>query len=634
MDIPGYKIYRKIGEGAMASVFLAEQESLGRKVALKVLAPALANQRDFMVRFLNEGRIIAYLNHPQIVSVYDLGSHNHHYYLAMELLSGGTLEQRIRYGMGRAQALNFIITICRSLSFAHNHGVIHRDIKPQNIMFRDDNIPVLTDFGIARLMNSDPRLTLPGRTIGSPLYMSPEQICGHKIDERADLYAIGILFYEMLTNQLPYHSDRFVDIALMHKTAPIPVLPDELTVFQPLLEKMLAKKPDDRYASAQELIDALEQIDSENALPDKDAGLKLISVEQQVHRLEGGKRHNIVRPDDPVTGTTQPTIEPPLDDPHGAAPNADPETHQTQHLIRSTRKKNLPASGPQKRLAMWKKGAVAAGAFLAVSGSIYYYLPISTSSSISTAVSTQITPAPFPPADDESTRRMGLYSNQDGSDQHRQILSVQAQKKLPVPLQKSTVDPQAVDQKIAELLAKAQTQLASYRLSSPAGDNCYETYRQIVLLDPANQAAASLLEKIGGAYHTLAMENQAKGRFQKGLSNVGKGLTLLPEDKALLALQNELKRDLEGQTRRLAQQARQIEQQKRFKAAQRAAMEKRQQAEIEFEVQRLKEVERKLMELQRAEAKKSEESEVKSDMKKPEATEKDSGRRTRLFGTF
>jgi serine/threonine-protein kinase PpkA len=221
-----------------------------------------------------------------------------------------------------------MIAICRSLGFAHNHGVIHRDIKPQNIMFRDDNIPVLTDFGIAQLMNNDPRLTIPGRTMGSPLYMSPEQICGRMINERADLYAIGILFYEMLTNQLPYHSDQFVDIALMHKTAPIPVLPDELSVFQPLLEKMLAKEPDDRYASAQELINVLEKIDSENALPDRDPAIKLFSPERQVCRLDGGKLHNIVRRDHPVADATQPSIEP-LDGPHGATPNSDPETHQS-----------------------------------------------------------------------------------------------------------------------------------------------------------------------------------------------------------------------------------------------------------------------------------------------------------------
>jgi serine/threonine-protein kinase PpkA len=526
-----------------------------------------------------------------------------------------------------------MIAICRSLGFAHNHGVIHRDIKPQNIMFRDDNIPVLTDFGIAQLMNSDPRLTIPGRTIGSPLYMSPEQICGRMINERADLYAIGILFYEMLTNQLPYHSDQFVDIALMHKTAPIPVLPDELSVFQPLLEKMLAKEPDNRYASAQELINALEQIDSENALPDKDAAIKLFSAERQVRRLDGGKLHNIVRRGDPVADATQPTIEP-LDGCHGATPNSDPETHQTQHPMRSIRKKNLPVTGPQKQFAMWKKGAVAAVALLAVSGGILFYLSISTSSFISTAISTQITPAPSPPADDESSRRIGLYANQVGSDQHKQILSVQAQNKLPVPLQKSTVEPQSVDQKIAELLAKAQTQLANYRLSSPLGDNCYETYQQILSLDNSNQAAESLLKKIGGAYRALAMENQAKGQFQKGLRNVSKGLMLLPEDKALLAMQNELKTDLESQTRRLAQQARQIKQQRRFQAAERAAMEKRQQTEIQFEMLRLKEVERKLMELQRTMVKKNEESEVKIDMQKTEETEKDTGRRTRLFGTF
>lgn len=247
----------------MASVYLAVQTSLGRQVALKVLAPALAAQRGFTTRFLNEGRIIAYLKHPQIVNVYDLGSHHHNYFLAMEFLPAGTLAQRIRKGISPARSVQLIKQIATALGFAHQQGVIHRDIKPQNILFRDDGLPVLTDFGIARLMDGGPQLTIPGRTLGSPLYMSPEQINGCTIDARADLYALGILFYKMLTNKLPYESDQIMAIALMHKSAPLPILSDDLSAFQPIVNKLLAKNPDHRFPSAQELIDALARIESE-----------------------------------------------------------------------------------------------------------------------------------------------------------------------------------------------------------------------------------------------------------------------------------------------------------------------------------------------------------------------------------
>jgi serine/threonine-protein kinase PpkA len=154
------------------------------------LAPALAAQEDFTTRFLNEGKIVAYLNHPQIVNIYDLGSHNHFYYMAMEFLPGGTLEQKIEKEISLAKAVHLVKQIATALEFAHLRGVIHRDIKPRNIMFRKDGLLVLTDFGIARLMDGGTQLTLPGRTLGTPCYMSPEQISGEKVDSRTDLYSL------------------------------------------------------------------------------------------------------------------------------------------------------------------------------------------------------------------------------------------------------------------------------------------------------------------------------------------------------------------------------------------------------------------------------------------------------------
>lgn len=524
----------------MASVFLADQVSLGRQVALKVLDPALACQRNFTARFLNEGKIIAQLNHPQIVSVFDLGSHQHHYYLAMEYLSGGTLERKIKHGMDTAQALKLITTICRSLRFAHLHGVIHRDIKPQNILFRNDDIPVLTDFGIARLMEGDPSLTIPGRTVGSPFYMSPEQICGRRIDERADLYAIGVLFYEMLTHRLPYRSDQFVDIALMHKEAPIPALPPKLSEFQPLIDKLLAKAPDDRYANAQELIDALEHIHRKSDATVLSRNDNVHSTRLQIRKLDGAKLHCIDGRNPKTEATTQPAV-----DPSQGAASAEPGATSKEDGDAPSDPSNLEitplAPPPQQREGMWKKRLIALGATLAVAGGFYvFFHPFS--------MSTQIISKPVQSNPNQNEARPA--SNQ--------------------PVGKRQLN----DQKIANLLANAQRQLADYRLSSPAGDNCYETYRQILSIDPSNRAAESLLKKIGEAYRKLATTEQTQGQFQKGLMHVEKGLSLLPRDKSLLALQVELKAQLTKQTRRLAQQARQLEKQKHMRAAEQATMEK------------------------------------------------------------
>ena len=250
---------RKIGEGGMAAVYLAVQESLGRQVALKVMKVARADDESFTDRFLKEGRIIAQFQHPQIITVYDFGSHGPHHYFSMEFLPEGTLAQHIERGLSLERALEIVKSIAVALAYAHNRGVIHRDIKPQNILFRQDGTPVLSDFGIAKLVNADDtQLTAPGLAIGSPVYMSPEQITGKKLDNRSDLYSLGIVLYEMLARQPPFRADDVISIAVMHCTQPVPRLPAGFLRFQPVLQKLLAKSPADRFESAEQLIHAIE----------------------------------------------------------------------------------------------------------------------------------------------------------------------------------------------------------------------------------------------------------------------------------------------------------------------------------------------------------------------------------------
>ena len=257
MQIPGYQIERELGQGGMAIVYLALQESLHRHVALKVIKPVLTTDEEFAQRFLREGRIIAQLSDPHIVTVYDIASHEGTYYLSMEYLPGGTLQQRIRSGLPLTEALSIARAIVGALHYAHRRHIIHRDIKPQNILFRENGQAVLTDFGIAKTLGASTIMTRTGLSLGTPRYMSPEQIRGQGVDARADLYSFGVLFYEMLTGNVPYTADDSFALAMMHVTSPIPKLPPHLSRFQPLLNKLLDKDPDERFQNGEEIIAAI-----------------------------------------------------------------------------------------------------------------------------------------------------------------------------------------------------------------------------------------------------------------------------------------------------------------------------------------------------------------------------------------
>jgi len=258
MEIPGYTIVRKLGEGNIATVYLATQGRLNRQVALKVLHPTLAANEDFTRRFLHEGRVIDLLRHPQIIPLFEFNFHEHYYYFSMEFLPGGTLEQHIEQGLIPERALFIMRLTADALAHAHQRGVIHRNLKPRNILFRQDNTPVLTDFGIAKIIDGNSTLTLREAVIGSLRYLSPEQAAGKTLDARSDIYSLGAIFYEMLTYQHPYPASDLIDLLMMQDA--IPALPKELEKFQPVLNKLLAKKPDDRFDNAEQLVQALGQL--------------------------------------------------------------------------------------------------------------------------------------------------------------------------------------------------------------------------------------------------------------------------------------------------------------------------------------------------------------------------------------
>jgi len=246
-QVPGYRILRVLGAGGMASVYLAVQESLEREVALKVMSPQLAADPEFTQRFLKEGRITARLAHRNLVTVYDIGSFEGVYYLAAEYIAGGTLRERMNAGLRVDEILDIVAEVARGLHFAHSKGVVHRDIKPSNILFKADGTVVLADFGIAKALDSSSTSTMAGASIGTPDYMSPEQARGEPVDGRADLYALGVMLYELLIGRPPYDGSDPFAVALAHLTQPVPVLPSEFDWLQPTLNRLMAKRPDDRF---------------------------------------------------------------------------------------------------------------------------------------------------------------------------------------------------------------------------------------------------------------------------------------------------------------------------------------------------------------------------------------------------
>jgi len=262
-----YQVVENLGRGGMAEVYKAYQETLDRYVAIKVMHSFLADEKGFLGRFQREARAMAALNHPNIVGVYDFDVSEGMYYIVMEFVSGGTLKDRIENIAGQGETLpleaatRVVLEVADALSYAHGRGMVHRDIKPGNIMLTEDGRAVLTDFGIAKIL-SGPTFTATGAMVGTPAYMSPEQGLGKTGDERSDLYALGVLYYQMATGRLPYDADTPLAVILKHVNEPVPTptdLNDDIpNAIQAVIIKAMAKDPDERYQSANELIKDLQ----------------------------------------------------------------------------------------------------------------------------------------------------------------------------------------------------------------------------------------------------------------------------------------------------------------------------------------------------------------------------------------
>lgn len=258
-EIPGYEILREVGRGGVSTVYLARHELLERQVAIKVMSPVLAIEDGFSRRFIREGQTVAQLEHPGIVTVYDVAVVGHRPFIAMEFLSGGSLKDRMDEPLPPKQAISMLRTIADSLGYAHSRGVFHRDVKPENILFRENGDAVLTDFGIAKSESQDTALTSIGVVVGTPRYISPEQAQGNGSDGRSDIYALGVIFHEMLTGHPPYDTKGSMSLLYAHINEPIPRLSEELAGYQDLLDDLLAKDPDQRVSDCSLLVQRLDR---------------------------------------------------------------------------------------------------------------------------------------------------------------------------------------------------------------------------------------------------------------------------------------------------------------------------------------------------------------------------------------
>ena len=268
-----YQIVAPLGEGGMAAVYKAYQPAMERYVAIKVLPRHMASSEEFTARFRREARMLAQLQHPHILPVFDYGEADGYPYIVMTFIPSGTLAELLhKQRLPLAQVRRIMTQIGDALSYAHTRGMIHRDIKPSNVLIDERGNCLLTDFGLARMAEASTNLTTSGAVMGTPAYMSPEQGAGSNIDHRSDIYSLGIVLYEMVTGRVPYTAETPVAVVFKHIQDPLPSVrkfnPNVPESVELILLKALAKSPNDRYQTAEDFVHALQTAVSDTSVDD------------------------------------------------------------------------------------------------------------------------------------------------------------------------------------------------------------------------------------------------------------------------------------------------------------------------------------------------------------------------------
>jgi len=515
MEIPGYKILKTLGQGGMATVYLATQESFDRKVALKVMSAQLAQDPAFGDRFQREARIVSQMNHPHIVTVYDVGVVDNHHYLAMQFVDGKEL--RYRFGdMNLATKIQVVKDVASALNYAGNKGYVHRDVKPENVMMSDeDGRAILMDFGIAKASDGNHSMTKTGTAIGTPYYMSPEQAQGKPVDRRSDLYSLGVMFFQLLTGYVPYDAESGVAIGIKHITEPVPLLPKHLRVFQPILEKIMAKDPDKRYQTGAEVIRDLDTID----MSKMDQVDKIL--QQEIHKANATDPHA-----------------------HTIMGEATPPILSTGNVTTADAARLAQRISAGEPLSQKKKSGVlsAVGALIVVVLSLgggWYFLqqqnavqedPVTLPDAqnvpivVDTPVAEPAAPAPVAPpvnetvipapvvpdvavADDnkerEAQERLAAEQNAAKAAKEKERARQEELARSKAEAEAKAVAGKAEQAKrdeIARRLTRAKSLHESGSLVTPEGDNAVLAYRSVLEVDPGNATATQALKTIESNY--------------------------------------------------------------------------------------------------------------------------------------
>ncbi len=456
LQVPGYDIEERIGRGGMASVYRARQHTFDRDVALKVLKSDLSEDESFCQRFVQESLIVAKLHHSNIVQVYDVGEFKNNFYIAMEYLNGGDLNSALKKGIPVKQTVKIIKQAASALDFAHKKGIIHRDIKPDNIMFREDGAAVLTDFGIAKEIHSDLDLTQTGLIVGTPKYMAPEQIRGAQPSAQADIYSLGILLFQCLTDEVPFHGKDMVSTAYKHFNDPVPQLPPLVAVFQPIVDKMLAKEAENRYQRANEIVEDLDELTGESQ-----TSLTNLDITKDFIKPASDLNPTIVHPHNQDTLETQvfdKTVATQIDKPQG-------KENQGSIAEETTSKTTKPW--------LWPLAAVAAVAAIVFVSSTLIGEKENTKPNKTNNNAESIAPPATPKATIVSAEpNIERLTNNDIT--------------------------------IERLMNEAQLDIAQMRLKKPDSNNAFNKIERVLAIDSNNPRALAAMEQIAEEYAKLA----------------------------------------------------------------------------------------------------------------------------------
>jgi len=555
IEIPGYTVLKRLGRGGMAEVYLAVQESIGRKVAIKIMLPALLTDESFSERFLREAKISAKLAHPNIVSIFDVGVVDNLHYITMGYLPGGDLKDRIKKGMPLGEAVRTMKEIATALDFAHKAGFVHRDIKPENILFSQTGHAVLSDFGIARASEGVTSLTVTGSIVGTPHYMSPEQAQGKKVDGRSDLYSLGIVFYQMLSGRVPFEGDSAMSIGIKHIRDPIPDLPPQFAKYQTFLNKLLAKEPADRWQTGADVARTLEVLDADGDLQGSDTMASTMVSADAVQATQITGATGSQAPAAKRTGLVIGVVA-------GALLAIGGYVAQQQGLFNSKPPvaENSPAlEGKVQRLLAEANQALAAGNYFEPRNESAYqkYQAVlaidggnqaakdglrSISNHYIKEARAAVDASNFP----DATRRLKLATEADASNPEVAIASAELKAgeaafkraKASVPKSAPTVKVKAAPapSKLDGYLAEASGYLSPSQMSEARLERATQLYRSAYQLAPRDPQVRQLSEQIATGYQLLADDKRTQKSWDAARQLANKGLVVAPGHSGLKQL--------------------------------------------------------------------------------------------------